>query len=75
MGKRREAFEKHESSWGQDLLTREEIFNSGYQAAIADVKAGVPVAWILRDPFGQDGLYFYNKGGRCEELYKLPEDV
>ena len=69
MSKMREAFERYYAT--KPWPTCFDFFEAGYQAAIADVKAGGAVAVIskhsvcLCDDCPPDGT----------KLYKLPEDV
>ena len=75
MSKMREAFEKWKGSktvWDTSL---EQVFESGYQAAIADVKAGGAIAWMLHDGEIWNTPVCPYKDERGAPLYKLPEDV
>lgn len=83
MSKMREAFEKWWEAPGSATLGNQHLhaFGAGYQAAIADVKAGGPVLErLMSDPFDERDGYWWDtmklksvKVG--DKLYKLPEDV
>ena len=72
MNKMREAFDKW---WRTDKHTDRECFEAGYQAAIADVKAGGIVAWMLHDGEIWNTPVCPYKDEHGVGLYKLPEDV
>ena len=67
MNKMREAFEKwYGEPWNANsAMYEQDVFEAGYQAAIADVKAGGAV-WTVHEK-GTLGVEI--------PLYKLPEDV
>jgi len=90
VSKMREAFEKwfYGSKYAQVIIPQEsdkQIAWDGYQAAIADVKAGGPVAWhsplrygshtTFRKPNPPQGFDDFYDDWFCTPLYKLPEDA
>ncbi len=77
MGKMREALDNwRNKSPNQRYGTMNTIaFEAGYQAAIADVKAGGIVAWMLHDGEIWNTPVCPYKDEHGVGLYKLPEDV
>ena len=84
MSKMQEAFEKHCN--GDEEYFDEVSFNAGYQAAIADVKAGGPAAvgqfhmgrYICigaADLKENQPAWIQKDWADADKLYKLPEDV
>lgn len=72
MGKMREAFKRWIMIQPSHKTERLVAFEAGYQAAIADVKAGGIVAYKDQN-YGN--LHHQNYGDlTCTPLYKLPED-
>ena len=72
MSKMQEAFEQWIMLQPSHKTERLVAFEAGYQAAIADVKAGGPVAFDT-----ESGLCYKQTCSRELQtpLYKLPEDV
>lgn len=80
MSKMREAFERwfYASKYAQVILPTEsnkQIAWDGYQAAIAAVKEGGPVAWMLHDGEIWSTPVCPYKDERGTGLYKLPDDL
>lgn len=75
MGKMREAFKRWIMIQPSHKTERLVAFEAGYQAAIADVKAGGIVAWMLHDGEIWNTPVCPYKDEHGVGLYKLPEDV
>lgn len=86
MNKMREAFELWSTDDNPEHWNQRRGFEAGYQAAIADVKAGGVTAWIAGNESPITGhtyrsLYFTKDNFRkdwvktWQPLYKLLEDV
>ena len=76
MSKMREALEKFIAPLSEikQVMSAEEWFSAGYQAAIADVKAGGAVAWKNPNPQHPEDWHSTFERRGWLTLYKLPED-
>ncbi len=77
MNKMREAFDEWFGQDGGSIGNpiRYQTFKAGYQAAIADVKAGGAVAWKNPNPQHPEDWHSTFERRGWLTLYKLPEDV
>lgn len=75
MSKMREKFEKWADGKPIFELDSVDIFEAGYQIAIAAVKEGGPVAWMLHDGEIWSTPVCPYKDERGTGLYKLPDDL
>lgn len=76
MNKMREAFEKWYAKQTPPVgIISERDWCAGYQAAIADVKAGGAVAWKNPNPQHPEDWHSTFERRGWLTLYKLPEDV
>lgn len=75
MGKMREAFKRWIMIQPSHKTERPVAFEAGYQAAIADVKAGGVVAWLNKKIPHMAVLTKPYEGGGWFPVIKLPEDV
>ncbi len=74
MNKMRESLKKHLTDPQWEIEETSAVsFSAGYQAAIADVKAGGPEAW--QSPNSHYLLEYFKAFPDWTPLYKLPEDV